>query len=64
MRILKGIVSGDERIFSEGLKNQISAFCMSADSNLKNLAAFFEGKIQVTNDNVSLKKLTNFVIHL
>jgi hypothetical protein len=37
---------------------------MSADSNLKNLAAFFEGKIQVTNDNVSLKKLTNFVIHL
>jgi|688.fasta_scaffold308944_1 hypothetical protein len=64
MRILKGIVSGDERIFSEGLKNQTSAFCMSADSNLKNLAAFFEGKIQVTNDNVSLKKLTNFVIHL
>jgi hypothetical protein len=41
MRILKGIVSGDERIFSEGLKNQTSAFCMSADSNLKKFGCLF-----------------------
>jgi hypothetical protein len=47
MRILKGIVSGDEIIFSGGLKNQTSTFCMSADSKLKNLAAFFRGKYKL-----------------